>query len=278
MFLKPTSSKAHGTSKSAAASWSAVTEMRGRSLASAAPLSSSPELTNALTAFAKRCRASLATALQDAAAPFICAGAIVVISLLIAGCEREAKFAQFPAQKEDEKPAWSEWMAKGTDADWWKQQSTRASEAAKAAKASLDSINVTEVKKLALEITQAIERQDFSEVESLAVELGKHLSVEHLAEGMRFIIIQRQKGGEAATRAIEEYAKKPDLSEFEKTAAENLKKGLNFAQSDDVQGCIFLAIFFAAECKLGAHRGGLIAIPIMSILFPEYLEKHGNKP
>jgi hypothetical protein len=46
--------------KLAPASWSAVTEMRGRNLASAAPLSSVLGCSTILLAFAKRCRASLA--------------------------------------------------------------------------------------------------------------------------------------------------------------------------------------------------------------------------
>jgi hypothetical protein len=86
MFRKPTSSKTDGTSESAAASWSAVTEMRGRSLASAAPLSSSSGLTNALTTFAKRCRASLTTALQDAAGRVICIGLILSCALILTAC------------------------------------------------------------------------------------------------------------------------------------------------------------------------------------------------
>jgi hypothetical protein len=38
------------------------------------------------------------------------------------------------------------------------------------------------------------------------------------------------------------------------------------------------AIFFACESKLGAHRGGFLAVPIISILFPELNEKHDYKP
>jgi hypothetical protein len=69
-----------------------------------------------------------------------------------------------------------------------------------------------------------------------------------------------------------------DLNEFEKIAAQNLKAGLSTVQRDDVRGVIAGAIAFACECKLGAHRGGFLAVPIISILFPEYYEKQDRKP
>jgi len=58
----------HGASKLATASWSAVAERRERSLASATPLSSVHRFPQTLLALAKRCRASLPTALQNAGA------------------------------------------------------------------------------------------------------------------------------------------------------------------------------------------------------------------
>ena len=160
--------------------------------------------------------------------------------------------------------------------DWWKKQWSSASEAAKSAKASLDTINVDELKKQASEITKSIESQNFTKVDELSTKLGKLLSVEKLSEGFRFVIIRRQRGGAAAMKAIEKYAAQPDLNDFEKTAAQNLKKDLAVIQSENLQGYIVLAIFFACECKLGAHQGGILAVPIISILFPDYLEKHGH--
>jgi hypothetical protein len=126
--------------------------------------------------------------------------------------------------------------------------------------------------------SSVLESQDVSKVAAVAGELGKHLSIEKLTEGLRFVVIQRQKGGEAAAKAIDEYAARPDLNEFEKIAAQNLKAGLSIAQRDDVRGLIAGAIFFACESKLGAHRGGFLAVPIISILFPELNEKHDYKP
>lgn len=187
--------------------------------------------------------------------------------ICLTGCGKSDETAK--TQSDAPKPSWREWIAKGTDAEWWKKQWSQASDSARKAKASLETIRVDEVKKQAAEITKAIERQDFSKVEAIAGELGKHLSVEKLGEGLRFITIQRQKGGEAAAKAIDEYAARQDLNEFEKAAAQNLKKSLMFAQREDVQGSVVWAILFACECKFGSHEGAMIGGLIVSILFPD---------
>lgn len=199
----------------------------------------------------------------------------------MSGCDKgkeSSKAAE--TQKPAEVSGWGEWFAKNTDTDWLKSQWSKGSELAKTAKTSLDSIKVDELKQQVSELTKALETQDFGKIEGMADQIGKIgklLTVDKLVEGMRFVAIQRQKGGEAAVKAVEEYAARNDLNEFEKTAAENLKNGMALIQRDDVQGYVCLAIFYACECKLGAHQGGLLAIPIISILFPDYLEKHGTK-
>lgn len=74
-------------SASASASWSAVAERRERSLASATPLSSVHRLPQTLLTLAKRCRASLPTALQNAGASIWMRLAFVVVtSFLITSC------------------------------------------------------------------------------------------------------------------------------------------------------------------------------------------------
>ncbi len=195
----------------------------------------------------------------------------VVLSL--SGCEKS------PTQAEDKSSSPSElrqWLAKSTDIDWWKAKTEQGSELAAKAKSALDSIKTDELRKQASELTKALDTKDWSQVEKLARQIGGHLSAEKLSEGLRFVVIQRQKGGEAASKAIEEYAARQDLNEYEKAAAKSLQKGLSFVQRDDVQGYVVLAIFFACECKLGAHQGGLLAVPIISILFPDYDSKHSG--
>jgi hypothetical protein len=271
------------TQAHAAASWSAVTEMRGRSLASAAPLwvGSRHSITSA--AIDSGVAPRLATALHDAGAKIVSNVLFVAIWISMIGlssCNKKPTKEPQTTKPVEEAPkaSWRDWIAKSTDLEWWKQQGAKASDAAKTFQASLDSINAEEVKKQANEIVKAIESQDVSKVEAVAGELGKRLSIEKLTEGLRFVVIQRQKGGEAAAKAIDEYAARPDLNEFEKIAAQNLKAGLSIAQRDDVRGLIAGAIFFACESKLGAHRGGFLAVPIISILFPELNEKHDYKP
>lgn len=224
-----------------------------------------------------------ATALQNAGAKFDHHLPLIVICTSVSGlssCDQKPADPPQAAKPATEapQPSLGDWIVKSTDQEWWKKQGAKASDAAKAVKVSLDSINAEEVKKQANEIVKAIESQDISKVEVVAGALGKHLSIEKLTEGLRFVIIQRQKGGEAAAKAINEYASRPDLNEFEKIAAQNLKAGLSIAQRDNVRGLIAVAIFFACESKLGAHRGGFLAIPIISILFPEFHEKHDRKP
>lgn len=187
------------------------------------------------------------------------------------------------AKAPDQGPStgWKEWLAKGTDPEWLKSQWSKGSELAKNAAASLESVKPAELQRQFYELTKAIEANDFAKVEELAGHLGKVLNAEKFAEGMRFLIIQRQKGGEAAVKAINEFASRKDLNEFERTAAAGLKLSMAVAESDDVRGAIIGVIFFACECKLGAHQGGLLAIPIVAILFPDYSEKleaHNPKP
>ena len=206
--------------------------------------------------------------------------AILASLTCLSSCDKKAEEAPKASKPVAEAPqsSWRDWIAKSSDPTWWKEQGDKAADAATGIKASLDSINVEEVKKQATEIGKAIESQDFSKVEAVAGELGKHLTIEKLVDGLRFVIIQRQKGGEAASKAIDDYAARPDLNEFEKIAAQNLKAGLSVAQREDVRGLIAVAICFACESKLGAHRGGILAVPIISILFPEFYDKQDRKP
>ncbi|MFN0075140.1 MAG: hypothetical protein ACKVY0_01565 [Prosthecobacter sp.] len=192
--------------------------------------------------------------------------------------KREENPKPVASQSKAEISTWREWIAKSTDKAWLKQQWSDASEAAKTAKGSLDALNVGEVQKQVTEFAKALEAQDFTKMENMAGDLGKHLSIEKLEQGMRFVILQRRQGGEAALKAIDDYAARTDLNDLEKAAAQNLRKSATFLQRDDFRGWVYVSIFFACECKLGAHRGGLLAIPIISVLFPDYLEKHGNKP
>ncbi len=175
-----------------------------------------------------------------------------------------------------ESNSWKQWLTKGSDSKSLKSQWDKASEIAKAAKASLDSIQPEKLKQQFADLSKAIEGQDFSKMETLAGQLDKLLTTQRLADGLRFVVMQRQQGGEATIKAIEEYSGRNDLNEYERFATQNLKKGLAVMQRQDVQGYIVLAIFFACECKLGAHQGGLLAIPVISILFPDYLDKHSS--
>lgn len=191
----------------------------------------------------------------------------------LSGCGKDS------TQAEGKMPPPSElrqWLVKSTDIDWWKAKAAKGSELAAAAKATLDSIKTDKLKQQAAELTKALDTKDLSQIEGLARQLGEHLSTEKLSDGLRFVVIQRQKGGEAAIKAIEEFAARQDLNEYEKAAAKSLQKGLSYVQRDDVQGYVVLAIFFACECKLGAHQGGLLAVPIISILFPDYDSKHSG--
>jgi hypothetical protein len=181
----------------------------------------------------------------------------------------EAPQASKPAA-ETSQVSWRDWIAKSTDPTWWKEQWSQASEAAKAAKRSLDALKAEELKKQASDLLKAIEDMKLTEVESLAAELSKHLTVEKLGDGLKFIILQRQQGGEAATKAIEAYAARTDLNDYERAAAQNLKKGLETLQRDDVRGGIVCAVIFACECKFGSHEGALIGGLIVSILFPDF--------
>ncbi len=196
------------------------------------------------------------------------------MTMCLSGCDKA------PTQTKEKASSTSElrqWLAKSTDIDWWKAKTQQGSELATKAKAALDSIKTDELRKQASELTKALDTKNWSQIEGLAHQIGNHLSAEKLSEGLRFVVIQRQKGGEAASKAIEEYAARQDLTEYEKAAAKSLQKGLSFVQRDDVQGYVVLAIFFACECKLGAHQGGLLAVPIISILFPDYDGKHSPK-
>ena len=274
------SSKASGTHATAPASWSAVAKMRGRSLASATPLSGVSRHSITYPALDSGVAPRLATALHDAVAKIIPQMLFVALGtalICLSSCDKkpaEAPQAAKPAT-ETPKASWRDWIAKSTDTDWWQEQ---WSEASAAAKASLEALKGDEVKKRVSELSTALGSKDFIKTENLAAELGKHLSLDKLEQGIRFIILQRKDGGEAALKAINDYAARTDLNEFEKAAAQNLQKTAAFLQRDDFRGWTYAAIFFACECKLGAHRGGLLAIPIISILFPDYLEKHGTKP
>ena len=272
-----------GILATATASWSTVAEMRGRSLASATPLSGVPWFSRTLLALAKQCLAPLATALQNAGAKFSPQLPLVVICTSLSGlssCDKKPTDPPQAAKPATEalQPSWRDWITNSTDKAWLKQQWSDASDAAKTAKGSLDALNIGEVQKQVSEFAKALEAQDFTKMENMAGELAKHLSIEKLEQGVRFVILQRQKGGEAALKAIDDYAARTDLSDLEKAAAQNLRKSAALLQRDDFRGWVYLSIFFACECKLGAHRGGLLAIPIISILFPDYLEKHGDKP
>jgi len=76
-----------GLPASAPASWSAVAQMRGRSLASVPPLSSVHRFPQTLLTLAKRCRASLPTALHDAGASLWKRLSLsLALPLLLAGC------------------------------------------------------------------------------------------------------------------------------------------------------------------------------------------------
>ena len=86
----------HGASKLATASWSAVAERRERSLASATPLSSVHRFPQTLLALAKRCRASLPTALQDAVANiWMRVACVVVSSFLMTSCLKFGEELEF---------------------------------------------------------------------------------------------------------------------------------------------------------------------------------------
>jgi hypothetical protein len=195
------------------------------------------------------------------------------VAMCISGCGKDPTVA-----KEKSAPPFelNQWLAKSTGIDWLKAKTEQGAELATKAKAALDSIKTDELRQQALELTKALDTKDWSQIDGMAQQIGKQLSAEKLSEGLRFVVIQRQKGGEAATKAIEEYAARQDLNEYEKAAAKSLQKGLSYVQRDDVQGYVVLAVFFACECKLGAHQGGLLAVPIISILFPDYDSKHSG--
>lgn len=203
---------------------------------------------------------------------------ITACMLCLCSCDKKPDEAPKTSKSTSEAPtsSWKDWMTKGADPSWWQQQWSKASEAAQTAKKSLESIKAEELKKQASELLQAIEAQDSSKVQGLVTELEKHLSVEKLGDGLNFIILQRQKGGEAAVEAIDEYAARTDLNQFEKAAALHLKKGMETLQRDDVRGGIVWAILFACECKFGSHEGAMIGALISSILFPEI--KHATAP
>jgi hypothetical protein len=204
---------------------------------------------------------------------------IFTIPPVCADAEESGKSGPIPDKSE--RSDWHEWITRGTDAEWLRSQWSKGSELAKSAKASLSSINADELKRQCSELNRAIEANDFSKVTELTECLAKKIGTEKFVDGMRYVVIRRQKGGEAATKAIEEYSNRKDLNDLEKAAAQNLKSGSALLNREDVQGHIVLAIFFACECKLGAHQGGLLAVPIISILFPDYLEKnsaHNSKP
>lgn len=237
-----------------------VTEMRGRSLASAAPLSN----------------VSLHDAGATISAPFLTLTTCLLMSGLVSCGKKDPESPQAAKTAADAaQSSWREWISKSSDTGWWQQQWAEASEAAKA---SLEALKAIEVKKRLSELTEAFESKDDSKVEGIAAELGRHLSLNKLEQGMRFVILQRKEGGAAALKAIDDYAARTDLNEFEKAAAHNLQKSAALLQRDDFRGWVSVTIFFACECKLGAHRGGLLAIPIISILFPDYLEKPTPKP
>lgn len=204
----------------------------------------------------------------------VCASLGVFLSLT--ACDKATEPKESVNTNQDQTIGWREWFSKSTDTDWLKSQWSKGSEIAKSAKASLDSLKVDELSQAFANLKKAVESQDFTKVDEFANHLDKLLTTEKLAEGMRFVVIQRQQGGNAAAKAIEDYATRKDLGEFEKAAAENLKKGLTLLQREDLQGYTVLAIFFACECKLGAHQGGLLAVPIISILFPDYIERQGT--
>ena len=196
----------------------------------------------------------------------------------LSSCDKkaeEAPKASKPAA-ETSQVSWRDWIAKSTDPTWWKEHWSQASEAAKAAKRSLDALKAEELKKQASDLLKAIEDMKLTEVESLGAELSKHLTIEKLGDGLNFIILQRQQGGEAAAKAIEAYAARTDLNDHERAAAQNLKKGLETLQRDDVRGGIVWAVLFACECKFGSHEGALIGGLIASILFPDFKAPASN--
>lgn len=197
---------------------------------------------------------------------------------ILSSCDKkteEAPQASKPAA-EAFQTSWRDWIAKSADPKWWKDQWSQASEAAKAAKSSLDALKPEELKKQASDLLKAIEDMKLPEIEKLGADLTKHLSVEKLGDGLNFIILQRQQGGEAAAKAIEAYAARSDLNDYERAAAQNLKKGLETLQRDDVRGGIVWAVLFACECKFGSHEGALIGGLIVSILFPDFKAPASN--
>lgn len=190
-----------------------------------------------------------------------------------------------------ETSAWRQWLAKGQDTTWLKEQWAKGKDAAwlneqwaksadltQAAKASLGSINMEELKKLFSDFTQALDTKNFDKADVIAQQVGNQLADERMAKGLQFVILQRKSGGDAAVKAIEAYAARADLSPYEKLAAESLKQSMTFVQRDDVQSCLAFAIIFGCECKFGSHEGAAIGSVITMLLFPDFASKPTSSP
>lgn len=158
--------------------------------------------------------------------------------------------------------------------DWLKAQWNKRDEHAAKVSSAIDSIKMPELGKGIASLQKAIETQDLPKVEELAKAIDKTLSTQNLDNAVGFIMLQRRQGGEAAAKAIEDYAKRPDLNSNERAAADSFKKGLAFVQRDDVKSYIALAILFTCQSKFGSHEGAAVGALAVSLIYPDF----GNEP
>lgn len=185
-----------------------------------------------------------------------------------------AEPAEVAAGNAAEQSGWKQWLSKGMDPAWWKAQWSKGSDLTKAGVAAAQKLDPEQLKATVAQFSEAVAKEDYSMIQDATKGLGEVLSEEKLAEGFRFLIIQRQKGGEAAVKAVDEYAAREDLNELEKVAAENLKKGMALLQRDDVQTYIVLAILYACDSKLGRQEAPIVAALAISLLLPDYIPKN----
>lgn len=187
-----------------------------------------------------------------------------------------AEPAEPPSGNVEEQSGWKQWLSKGMDPAWWKAQWSKGTDLAKAGVAAAEKLDPEQLKATVTQFSEAIEKGDSSKIKDAAKGLEEVLSPEKLAEGFHFLIIQRQKGGEAAIKAVDEYAARKDLNELERAAAENLKKGMALLQRDDVKSYMVLAVIYACDSKLGEPYGMGVAVPIINLLLPGYLEEQNH--
>lgn len=196
---------------------------------------------------------------------------ILLMSALLCQCgEKKEEAPTARAVEASEPPPAPALKADEGWTDWLKTQWGKRDEHAAKMSSAIDSIKMPELGKEIASLQKAIEAQDFSHVQELAKAIDKTLSTANMDEAVGFIMLQRRQGEEAAVKAIEDYTKRPDLNAYERAAAESFKKGLMFAQRDDVKSLVALAILFTCQSKFGSHEGAAIGALAVGLLFPDF--------